>query len=260
MLSRGEKARSLSAGASSRLSCVSGEDFAELLRACFMDLSSESTFREVHLLRNENLYTCGEQDPYLYLIETGQIKTLMLSLRGKECLLGIYTRMDVIGESCLIEAAREDTATAMVPTVVRRVPRSAFLDILTDNGLIEPFLRYLSRRLSEQQQVITHLVTEDSEQRLAVTLLRLGRKLSSPSEGRHLTIEQSITHEELAEMVGTTRTRIGHFLKGFRHMGLIDVARRSSLVIDEKRMIEYVEARSARLSSSTPPPRVSAVA
>jgi CRP/FNR family cyclic AMP-dependent transcriptional regulator len=236
---------------------VSADDFAGLLRACFVDLSSQSSFREVHLLRNESLYTCGEQDPYIYLIETGQIKTLMLSLGGKECLLGIYTRMDVIGESCLIDAAREDTATAMVPTIVRRVSRSAFLEILTDNGLIEPFLRYLSRRLSEQQQMITHLVTEDSEQRLAVTLLRLGRKLSAPSEERRLTIEQSITHEELAEMVGTTRTRIGHFLKGFRHKGLIAVARRPPLVIDEKRMIEYVEARSA---SSSQPQRVPAVA
>src|SRR5258708_987276 len=184
--------------------------------------------------RNQALYSCGERDTNLYLIESGRVKTLSLSSSGKECVLGIYGWGDVVGESCLVEEERSSTAVAMAPAVLTRVPRQRFFEIVGDSGILEDWLRYLALRLSEQQQVITSMVTSDSEQRLAAALLRLGHRLGTRHADR-LLLEQRITQEELAGMVGTTRSRVGHFLKKFRPDGLIDAPPESHLVIHHRR-------------------------
>jgi len=204
-------------------------------------LPDSRAIRKTHLFRNERLYQSGDKDPNLYLIETGRIKTVTVSLAGKECLLSIQTQGDLVGESCLVQAERAETAIAMGPSAVRIIPRMAFLEMLSDRDLMEPCLYYLSRRLFEQQQLITHLVTEDSRQRLAMILLELGYKLGA-SDGGSVRIEQKITHEELGAMVGTTRSRIGYFLKSFRDMGLIESVPDAFVVINQFRMLEYLAA------------------
>jgi CRP/FNR family cyclic AMP-dependent transcriptional regulator len=216
------------------------EDFGNRLLICFHQNAHLTT--TMRLRKNEGPYMCGQRDGNVYLIESGRVKTTTLSRFGKECLLGIYTREDVFGELCLLEAERYETATAMVPTVLRRIPIAHFLSIMADEGLVHDFLRYLTSRLHEQQQVITHLVTADSEQRLAATLLRLAQKLGTPRSG-WVRIDQRITQEELSEMVGTTRSRVGYFLKRFRNDQLIRTTGDNRIIIDEVRLGQYVEAR-----------------
>lgn len=111
--------------------------------------------------------------------------------------------------------------------------------VLSDAGLREEFVLYLARRLSEQQQMITGLVTEDSEYRLAAVLLNLGCKIGK-RENHRLRIEQRITQEELSSMVGTTRSRVGYFLKRFRAAGLVERAGDSCLVVDEPRLRTFM--------------------
>lgn len=195
----------------------------------------------VRLPRNATLYTCGDYGNTLYLIDSGRIKTVSSSPCGKGCLLDIYAPGEVVGESCLRGPERTATATAMVPTILRRFPREQFMSILAAGHLLEDWLRCLTARLSDQQQLITLLVTVESEQRLAVILLRLARKLGTPYGGR-LLIDQKITHQELSEMVGTTRSRVGFFLKRFRDSGLVEENHGSTLVINERRLAEYVVA------------------
>jgi len=190
--------------------------------------------------RNLALYSCGQRDASVYLIESGWIKTLALSTSGKECLLGIYGCGDVVGELCLVEEERSSMAVAMVASVLTRVSRQRFLEILGDGGILDDWMRYLAFRLVEQQQVIASMVTADSERRLAVTLLRLGHKLGT-AQADQFRIEHRITQEELAGMVGTTRSRVGHFLKEFRRGGLIAATPDSRLVIHERRLRRYVE-------------------
>jgi CRP-like cAMP-binding protein len=221
------------------------QQFGEDLLACSHRLSRPAPV--VHLDRGECLYTCGERANSLYLVQSGQLKLLMLSSCGKACLLGISVRGDLVGESCLLHNERADTAVAMLPSVLRQIPRALFLDALTDRWLAEGCLAYLAARLAEHQQVIANMVTKDSEQRLAATLLRLGRKLGSRS-ARQLHIEQRITQEELAEMIGTTRSRVGYFLKHFRRLGLIEPRPGSFIAIDEDRLDQYVEAPERPLS------------
>ena len=123
----------------------------------------------VKLRRNETLYTYGQLDDSVYLITKGRIKALTLTRGGRGCLLDIYGKCDVMGESCLLGGQRGETAVAMVPSALLRMPRAWFLRALAQERMLEDYLRYLTKRLYEQQTIITHLVTADSEQRLAAT-------------------------------------------------------------------------------------------
>lgn len=213
--------------------------FSDRLRHCFRSgLALGSTVR---IRKNRELYTCGESDHNIYLIENGRVKAVTLARSGKECVTGIYTSQDIVGESCLLDSDRTETVIAMTPVVLTKISRKEFVRLLAKEELIEDCLRYLTCRLVEQQQVITHLVTINSEKRLAATLMRLAAKIGRRSGGE-LRIDQRITQEELAEMVGTTRSRIGYFLNQFRQQGIIiNNSADSFLTIDEARLIRYLD-------------------
>jgi CRP-like cAMP-binding protein len=123
---------------------------------------------------------------------------------------------------------------------LKRIPCAQFFLHLTKNSLVEGFVQYLATRVGDQQQIISHLITVDSEHRLGETLLLLARKLGQ-SDARSTRIEQKITHEELSEMVGTTRPRITAFMLEFRALGLIEVTPEHFLVIREKKLSDYLD-------------------
>jgi len=197
-------------------------------------------FRTVRIEKDQSVYVCGDPAGCVYFIQSGQIKLLMLSPEGKECLLAIHTPGDTFGELCLAGSSpRQETATAMEETTLKRIPCARFLLHLTTNSLVEGFVHYLAIRVGDQQQVIANLITADSEHRLGETLLLLANKLGQP-DSRSTRIEQKITHEELAEMVGTTRPRITAFMLEFRARGLIEITPEHFLVIKEKKLSDYL--------------------
>jgi CRP-like cAMP-binding protein len=187
------------------------------------------------------VYNCGDRDNDIYLIENGQVKTVTYSRDGKKCLLSIYATGDVFGELGMLSEGRTETATAMRNSALRRVPVKKFRAALCDDQLLEAFLGHLTQRLSEQQQIITNLVTMDSERRLAAALLALAHKLGKP-QPRGTRIDQRITQEELSGMVGTTRSRVGYFLKRFCDAGLVHRAPGSFLVVNESNLADYLDA------------------
>jgi CRP-like cAMP-binding protein len=194
----------------------------------------------ITIAKNDNVYTCGDQDELVYFIESGQIKLLMLSPDGRECLLAIHSAGDIFGELCLSGlGARLETATAMEESVLKRIPCRKFFERLGRDALFEGFVRYLAVRVADQQQVIANLVTVDSEQRLGKTLLRLARTLGK-KDPRSIRIELKITHEELSEMVGTTRPRISVFMQRFRNLGLIETNADQFLIIKENKLVAYL--------------------
>ena len=196
--------------------------------------------RAVKIARHSNVYTCGDQDEMVYFIESGQVKLLMLSSDGKECLLAIHSSGDVFGELCLSGlGTRLETATAMKQTMLKQIPCAQFLGRLSHDSLFEGFVRYLAVRIADQQQVIANLVTVDSEQRLGQTLLQLARTMGK-KDPRSIRIELKISHEELSEMVGTTRPRISLFMQRFHNLGLIETNRDRFLVIKEKKLTDYL--------------------
>jgi CRP-like cAMP-binding protein len=193
----------------------------------------------IKLERRDVVYGCLDGDRSMYLVEAGQLKAVAPSRDGKECLLGIYTAGDVFGELCLIDSERTETVTAMAPTLLRRISAARVVAALSDAGLREEFVRYLANRLFEQQQLITDLVTADSEYRLAAILLHLARKLGK-RDAHLLRIDERITQEELSGMVGTTRSRVGFFLKRFRAAGLVSRAAGCFLVVNEPRLATFM--------------------
>jgi len=194
----------------------------------------------VTIKRQTNVYTCGDQDEMVYFIASGQIKLLMLSSEGKECILAIHSGGDIFGELCLSGlGARLETATAMKETMLKKIPCGQFLGRLGRDSLFEGFVRYLAVRIADQQQIIANLVTVDSEQRLGQTLLQLARTMGK-KDPRSIRIELKISHEELSEMVGTTRPRISLFMQRFRNLGLIESNRDRFLVIKEKKLSDYL--------------------
>src|SRR5262245_8371425 len=196
--------------------------------------------RAVTIAKHDHVFTCGDNDEMVYFIESGQIKLLMLSPEGRQCLLAIRTAGDIFGELCLSGlGARLETATAMKPTILKQIPCSGFFERLSHDALAEGFARYLAVRIADQQQIIGNLVTVDSEQRLGQTLLQLARTMGK-KDPRSIRIELKISHEELSEMVGTTRPRISLFMQRFHNLGLIERNRENFLIIKENKLTNYL--------------------
>ena len=210
--------------------------------------------RAIKIANRANVYTCGDSDATVYFIESGQIKLLMLSPEGKECLLAIHSAGDIFGELCLSGLhSRLETATAMKTTILKQIPAGQFLARLSRDSLFEGFVRYLALRVDDQQQVIANMVMVDSEQRLGRTLLQLAHTLGQRNP-RGLCIETKISHEELSEMVGTTRPRVSMFMERFRQYGLLETGSEHGLVINEKKLTDYL-ARIAAKAGKRPKPR-----
>jgi CRP-like cAMP-binding protein len=213
--------------------------FSELLRTLVTEDLACAT--QIRISRNAHIFNTGDSDDDIYLIESGQVKTVSYSRDGKQCLLWIYAAGDVFGELCRPTCGRLETATAMRASTLRRIPASRFRAALANPELLEAFLCYVTIRVSEQQQTITNLVTMDSERRLAAVLLTLADKIGKRhSNGTR--IEQRITQEELSGMVGTTRSRVGYFLKRFIEAGLVSRHPGAFLVVDESGLAKYLDA------------------
>jgi CRP-like cAMP-binding protein len=197
-------------------------------------------FATTQIHKHQNVYFLGDRAESIYFIESGQIKLLTLSPRGKECLLAIHTAGDMFGELCLADSRlRQETAMAMEDTMLKRIPCYTFFRNLIQNSLIEGFVHYLATRLYDQQQLIANLITVDSEHRLGETLLLLAHKLGQPHPCS-TRIDHKITHEELSEMVGTTRPRITSFMLKFRGLGLIETSPEHFLIIKQEKLSQYL--------------------
>jgi CRP-like cAMP-binding protein len=196
----------------------------------------------IHANKRTNIYNCGQPDSNIYFVEYGRVKRVMFSPDGKVCLLSIHGPAEIFGEACLMRPERHATASAMDDTVLRRIPSTRFLAALSEEGLLEDFIRHLVRLMAAQQQVIMGFVTMDSQRRLAAALLQLGHKFGR----RHpegICLDERITQEELSGMVGTTRSRVGFFLKGFGDTGLVGFGSDGLILLDEERLSDYVGAR-----------------
>ena len=197
------------------------DEFKQQLRDSLRNETLNS--QAVKVARHVNVYSCGDQDEMVYFIESGQIKLLMLSSEGKECLLAIHAAGDIFGELCLAGlGARLETATAMKQTMLKQIPCGQFFARLSRDSLFEGFVRYLAVRIANQQQVIANLVTVDSEQRLGKTLLQLGRTMGKKDPRR------------------TTRPRVSLFMQRFHNLGLIETNKDRFLIIKETKLTAYL--------------------
>jgi len=178
------------------------------------------------------VYVTGEQDEMVYSIESGQIKLVLSTPEGREYVIAIRTAGDLFGELCLSgELTRRETAVAIQDTRLNAIPYLDLLKILQGKSLLEELIQYLAHCIAQQQEILGSLLSANSERRLAKVLLQLGAIVGAECYCG-ATVVPRILHEDLAAMVGTTRSRVGYFLKHFRELGLIEVNEDRSLTIE----------------------------
>lgn len=217
------------------------EEFKQRMRESLQQDAQQ--YRSITLAKNANAYVAGDKGEAVYFIESGLVKLVMLSAEGRECLLAVLTKGDVFGELCLSGLEeRDESAVAMQKTVVRVIPCAQFFARLSRASLVEGLVQYLTVRISDQRTIIANLMTVDSEQRLGQILLDLAQRLGR-QDPRSIRIEQRITHEELAAMVGTTRPRISEFMGRFRKLGLIEFSAERHLIVKESKLMTYLEQK-----------------
>jgi CRP-like cAMP-binding protein len=212
--------------------------FEDLVLSLVRDGAVATT--SITLQRDVRLYNVGDRDNHVFLVETGQVKTFAISSDGsKDCLLALYGPGAVVGELCVLDSGRTETASAMKTTTVSRMSAGELLRVLSRCGMLEDFVRHEAMKIAQQQELITNFVTMNSEHRLAAAILHLAMQQGK----RHpagIKIEERITHEEFASMVGTTRSRVGYFLKRFSDAGLVRRTRDAALLVEEEGLARYL--------------------
>ena len=178
--------------------------------------------QELTFPKNEKIFRQGEPADSVYFIQTGRIKIAVVSATGKEAVLAMPGPHEFFGEGSLVkQSLRISTATTLEPSTVFRVEKRAMIRSLQEQPeLSEKFMASLLTRNIDLEEDLCDQLFNHSEKRLARVLLKLARL------GEHdVALDASVpvlSHETLAEMVGTTRARITHFMNKFRTMGLIE--------------------------------------
>ena len=190
--------------------------------ACFADFGVGGTV--VRLECKALVFSQGGPADAVFYVRKGQVTITVVSNTGKEALLGVASEGQFLGSSCLAGArARVETATAMTDCELLRIDRDILARALhRDLALAALFLdRLLARNIRAEEDLVDQLLNS-SEKRLARALLLLARV---DSEGTPATVALKVTQETLAEMVGTTRSRVNAFMNKFRSSGFIDYGR-----------------------------------
>ncbi len=166
------------------------------------------------------IYSQAKPADAVFYVQKGKIKIAVASNRGKEAVIAILGAGEFLGEGCLAgQPLRLATATAMVESEVMRVDKDEMIRVLHDElAFGELFMAHLLTRNSRVEEDLVDQLFNSSEKRLARTLLLLA---NFGKEGGPQPITTPISQETLAEIVGTTRPRISHFMNNFRRLGFI---------------------------------------
>ena len=183
--------------------------------------STGATRRVATYPKGQIVFSQGQPSDAVMYIQKGGIKISVLSRTGKKAVVAMLGPGDFFGEGALTgQSIRIGTATATTPTTVLVIEKGAMLRLLRDEPTFsERFISYmLERNLRVEADLVDHLFNS-SEKRLARTLLLLARY--GDQQGPEQRIPK-ISQETLAEMVGTTRSRVNFFMNKFRDLGFIE--------------------------------------
>jgi CRP/FNR family transcriptional regulator, cyclic AMP receptor protein len=172
--------------------------------------------------KNQALFSQGDAADAVFYIQEGKVKLSIVSTKGKEAVVAIMDRGGFFGEGCLAaQPIRMATATSLEAAVIVRIEKSAMIRALHEQpAFSEQFMTYLlSRNIRIEEDLVDHLFNS-SEKRLARILLLLAHY---GKEGENVDILiPKISQETLADMVGTTRSRVSSFMNKFRQLGFIE--------------------------------------
>jgi CRP/FNR family transcriptional regulator, cyclic AMP receptor protein len=199
-----------------------------------MKVNGSLAFNPRHLLRKltaqtisrdyrnkEAIFTQGEKADAMYYVESGNVKLTVSSKRGKKAVTAIMRQGDFFGEGCLArKSLRMSTATAIQSSIIARVKRNVIVRLIRQEpAFAKVFISFLLFRTGRVEEDFVDQIFNSSEKRLArILLMQASFGVGAKPDSTILKVSQ----ETLAEMVGTTRSRVSHFMNRFRQMGLID--------------------------------------
>jgi CRP/FNR family transcriptional regulator, cyclic AMP receptor protein len=170
--------------------------------------------------KEQRIFSQGDAADAVFYVQAGRVKLNVVSLRGKEAVVGILEHGSFFGEGCVAgQQVRMATATAVDASTIVRIEKTAMVRVLHEESSFSAlFMGYLvSRNVRIQADLVDHLFNS-AEKRLARILLLLAR-YGKP--GKPEPVIPKVSQEVLADMVGTTRARVSFFLNKFRKLGLI---------------------------------------
>jgi CRP/FNR family transcriptional regulator, cyclic AMP receptor protein len=171
--------------------------------------------------KKQPIFVQGDPSDAVFYIQEGKVRLTVVSKIGKEATIGILNVGDFFGEGCLTgQPVRLCTATAVTDCSVMRIGKKAMMEVLhREHAFSDMFVAYLLTRNIRYEEDLVDQLFNSSEKRLARMLLLLAH---FGKEGVPETLVPKISQETLAEMVGTTRSRVSFFMNRFRRLGFID--------------------------------------
>ena len=167
------------------------------------------------------IFSQGDAADAMFYVEAGNVKLTVLSKRGKKAVIAIFRQGDFFGEGCLgKEPLRVSTATAVELSTIVRVEKASILRIIHDDPRFARLLiAHLLSRVARVEEDFLGQLFNSNEKRLARTLLLLA---SFGTQAKPHSAVLKVSQGTLAEMIGTTRSRVSFFMNRFRKLGLID--------------------------------------
>jgi len=170
--------------------------------------------------KKQALYSQGDAADAVFYIQAGKVKLTVVSRQGKEAVIAILEQGSFFGESCLAgQTVRAATATALEDSSIVRIDKDAMFHVLhKEPTFAELFMSYLLAHSIRIQEDLVDQLFNSSEKRLARILLLLAH---FGKEGKPEPVIAKVSQEMLAEMIGTTRSRVSFFMNKFRKLGFI---------------------------------------
>ena len=171
--------------------------------------------------KDQIVFRQGDPSDAVFYIQSGKVKKTVVSEEGKEAVVALLEAGNFFGEGCLAgEGLRLSTVTALMKCVIVRISKTDITRVIHEEPTFaELFIAHLLARNSRVEEDLVDQLFNSSEKRLARTLLLLA---NFGKEGRPEPIIAKVSQETLAEMIGTTRSRVSFFMNKFRKLGLIN--------------------------------------
>jgi CRP/FNR family transcriptional regulator, cyclic AMP receptor protein len=197
------------------------------------------------------VYSQGDAADAMFQIQVGNVKLVTASPRGKQAVIAVLGPGDMFGEGCLApRALRVSTATALQLSSITRVKRATLARLIhQDPAFAKQFISFLLARMVRVEEDFVDRLFNFSEKRLARILLMLA---NNGKDGRGHASLPSFNQEQLAQMVGTTRSRVSHFMNKFRNLGLVDYRGNGALTIHTLLLSGMLQDHSSLKPPATP--------
>jgi len=178
-----------------------------------------------------SIYWQGDPADSVFFLREGKVKLSVVSQQGKEAIIALLESGDFFGEGCLAgQPLRMASATAITDCTLARLEKSIMVQILHEQHAIsEMFVTHLLSRNIRYEADLVDQLFNSSEKRLARILLLLSH---FGKESRSEPVLPRVSQENLAEMVGTTRSRVSHFMNKFRKLGFVDYGDQGGLTVN----------------------------